>query len=70
MVSICIMFYRMYVCVALSLFMGYAQEVFDLQVTLTFIFYLQMTLGLVKASKHGVIAKLFIMNILRYLTLK
>ena len=44
-------------------------EVFDLQVTLTLIIYLQMTLSLVKASQHGVIAKLFIMNILRYLTL-
>ena len=45
-------------------------EVFDLQVTLTLIFYLQMTLSLVKASQHGVIAKLFIMNILKYLTLE
>ena len=45
-------------------------EVFDLQVTLTLIFYLQMTFSLVKASKHSVIAKLLIMNILRYLTLK
>ena len=45
-------------------------EVFDLQVTLTLIFYIQMTLSLVKASKHGVIEKLLIMNILRYLTLK
>ena len=45
-------------------------EVFDLQVTLTLIFYLQMTLSLVKASQHDIIAKLFIMNNLRYLTLK
>ena len=45
-------------------------EVFDLQVTLTLMIYLQMTLSFVKASQHGVIAKLFIMNILRYLTLK
>ena len=45
-------------------------EVFDLQVTLTLMIYLQMTLSFVKASKHGVIAKLFNMNILRYLTLK
>ena len=44
-------------------------EVFDLQVTMTLIIYLQMTLSLVKASQHGVIANLFIMNILRYLTL-
>ena len=45
-------------------------EVFDLQVTLTLMIYLQMTLSFVKASQQGVIAKLFIMNILRYLTLK
>ena len=45
-------------------------EVFNLQVTLTLIFYLQITLSLVKASQHGVIAKLFIMKSLRYLTLK
>ena len=44
-------------------------EVFDLQVTLTLMIYLQMTLSFVKASQQGVIAKLFIMNILRYLTL-
>ena len=45
-------------------------EVFDLQVTLTLMIYLQMTLSFVKASQHGVIAKFVIMNNLRYLTLK
>ena len=66
----------MYVWLCLSLWVMHISsyygkyEVFDFQVTLTLIFYLQMTLSLVKASQHGVIAKVFIMNILRYLTLK